>query len=120
MAKIKKMIPKENMVSRIPSQVWKEVEKRNFPDYTGVGDRKRNHKKEIQQMHKEPEDYKKIAENQLYYLCGDGGGNSWWYSIKDGSIWWFEHDEWDHNKRFYKIANNLREWSKLLDKIGWK
>lgn len=117
--KIKRKVPSENMISRIPPQVWKELEKRNFPTDYGIKERKASYKKEIELMHHMP-DLIKIVQNQLYHLAGDGGGNSWWYSIKDGSIWWYEHDEWNENKRFSKIANNVREWSKILDRQGWK
>lgn len=112
--KYKKRAPKPNMATKVPSAFLKGLEKRKIPDdYVDKATLARKQKREIFDMYKDPQDYVIIADNQLFYLMGDGAGNSLWYSLKDGSIWFWDHEV---KNKFKKEAKDWKEWLSLWDR----
>ena len=109
--KYKRMAPKPNMASKIPSQFLKELESRKLPD-NDLDKRTlaKKHQNEVMSMHKDPKDYVIISENKLFCVMGDGAGNTLWFSLKDGSIWFHDHEL---KNKFIKQASNWKEWLRL-------
>ena len=109
--KYKQMAPKPNMATKIPAQFLKELKLRKLPDNDlDKQTLAKKHHSEVMKMHKDPQDYITIAENKLFCIMGDGAGNTLWYSLKDGSIWFHDHEL---KNKFIKQASNWKEWLRL-------
>lgn len=113
--KYRRMVPKSSMASKIPMEFLKELEKRGIgsDSVLPLSYLAKKHEKEVDDLWYE-EDIIPIAQNQLFFILGDGMGNTLWYSLKDGSVWFWNHDL-ARGTNFKQEARNWQEWFKLWD-----